>query len=293
MGSVFIWKANARSERLGACRRCCVSRLLKQEERGKCDGHPGCASEAPSHAPGGRGRTSVSTRRYENRKFVEFLDAVPTAVATRRRAGQDVLVALADQPDLLNIEIAPSPEPRRKRSALRGDLFRAFTTIPPSGRRYWYSRIEDCFTELDADQNDPALVPVPSETIGGALADRADFAAALAEQSVRNSLVAALKDPSSALGNFARQVKELHLERAWHVFRLGRLTDKVRAWAAEHRVEWNPSWSDVEKSSAGDAATVSSRETNSFLSGLMRLGPEDAKRVLVPLDIVLRLMRRD
>jgi hypothetical protein len=230
---------------------------------------------------------------YENRKFVEFLDSVPSAVSTRRRAGQDVLVAPTDRQDLLDVDVALQTESNRDRSALRGDVFRAFTKIPRAGRQHWYSRAQDAFIELDAAHSDPSLIPVPSETIEGALADRTSFADSLPDDIRRSPLIEALREPSTALGDFTRKVKELRLERAWHMFRLNRLSQKVRTWGAEHQVEWSPSWTDINVSQAPDAAMVSARETNSFLAGLMQLGPEDAKRVLVPLDIVLKLMRRD
>ena len=99
--------------------------------------------------------------------------------------------------------------------------------------------------------------------------------------------------PTAPLGAFSRVVKELHLERAWHVFRVERLVQKIDAWTKFAGIERNPAWESGVRSVKSESDTITARETNAFLAGLMQLGPEDAKRIMVPLDIVLKLIRRD
>ena len=108
-----------------------------------------------------------------------------------------------------------------------------------------------------------------------------------------SQLVGTLVPPESALGSFSQAVKDLHLERSWHVFRFERVGQRVKDWASSKQLEWKPGWTSSSRSIALESSAINSRQTNAFLAGLMQLGPDDAKRVLVPLDIVLKLIRRD
>ncbi len=228
---------------------------------------------------------------FQNKKFSDFLQALPGAVLTQRRLGQDLLVVPAGRFDLLDASaqvISETPI-----AVLRSDVFKAFTKIHSEpNRRFWYSITEDAFIDGSSDVVDNTLVPVELETLDSSIEERKKFVEELKlDPDTTNSLLSTLSGSIGALGLFSSKVKELRLERHWHQFRAGSVHRKLQAWATKHGVAFNPDWLETHKPMAQE--TVSARETNAFLAGLMQLGPEDAKRVLVPLDIVLKVLRRE
>ena len=230
---------------------------------------------------------------YERLKFVDFLDFFPSVIRIRRRPGQDALVVRAANADLLDHLVLEKSTSVTKREvvAFRSDVFNAFTKILPSEQCYWYSIESDEFSIDGANASQQSFVRVPSLTLEEAISERRDFAGTAIAN--RDALLDALGTPTAPLGAFSRVVKELHLERAWHVFRVERLVQKIDAWTKFAGIERNPAWESGVRSVKSESDTITARETNAFLAGLMQLGPEDAKRIMVPLDIVLKLIRRD
>lgn len=228
---------------------------------------------------------------FQNKKFSDFLQALPEAVITQRRSGQDLLVAPAGRLDLFDASAEMKSEIQS--FVLRPDVFKAFTKIQTEpGRRFWYSKSEDTFVEGQSDTVDANLVSVESITQKTALEERQTFTQELKlDGNTANELLSTLSDPIVAMGRFSAKVKELRLERQWHHFRAEHVHRNLQAWASAHSIAFNSNWLETHKPPTQD--NVSSRETNAFLAGLMHLGPEDAKRVLVPLDIVLKVLRRE
>lgn len=229
---------------------------------------------------------------FKNKKFSDFLMALPRAVLTQRRLGQDLLVVPAGRFDLFETPTEVTSESPNFR--FRPDVFKAFTTILPDPRkRFWYVKVEDVFVEKSSDTADEALVPVESSTLEGSIKERQVFVDKLQlDPDTAKAIISTFSAPSGVLGSFSAKVKELRLDRQWHQFRTEIVHRKLQAWAAAHNIVFSPSW--LEKQSKHvSQETISSRETNAFLAGLMQLGPEDAKRVLVPLDIVLKVLRRE
>jgi hypothetical protein len=232
---------------------------------------------------------------YEKLKFVDFLDLLPDVVKTLRRPGQDALVAKVEEAHLLtqlSQDEGGQASAKRPRVALRQDVFRAFTQIPAAGQRRWYSRDSDEFLDA-ADAIQGNLLAVPAPTFEEAVRDRQDFANALPDTVQRDQLLATLDQAAAPLGAFGDAVKSLRLERRWHIFRFDRLLERVKGWANSVGLPWNSAWEGAPLPVQQAVDAVTARETNAFLAGLMQLGPDDAKRVMVPLDIVLRLLRRD
>lgn len=233
---------------------------------------------------------------YENLKFSEFLSLFPSIVQIHRRPGQDVLLIRTGDLEILSdptqIDV-DQPLEKRERTAFRPDIFKAFTKISPSGHCFWYSRDSDKFIEGTTATLESSLIKVPPNTLEDSISDRRDFAETVADPRKNGPLINSLNDPLNALGAFSQVIKEQHLEREWHIFRFRRLESRIRDWCSTAEVDWSPTWTGISKPTNQALGTVTSREINSFLAGLMQLGPDDAKRVMVPLDIVLKLMRRD
>ena len=226
---------------------------------------------------------------FQNKKFSDFLQALPTAVLTQRRLGQDLLVVPTGRVDLLQAPAETTSD--TSNIIFRSDVFKAFTKInlAPSGQ-FWYSKTENAFVERSPDTVDATLMPVEPETLESAINERRKFVDELGldKATSANLLSTLANDSIGALGLFSAKVKELRLERQWHKFRSENVLQKLQAWATKQNIEFNPGW--LEKHKQVPQEAVSSRETNAFLAGLMKLGAEDAKRVLVPLDIVLKVL---
>lgn len=232
---------------------------------------------------------------HERLKFIDFLDLFPLVIRTRRRPGQDALVVKAANADLLEqlAKEEPISATKQEHVSFRSDVFNAFTKILPPGQCYWYSKATDKFLPNGASADKQSLVQVPSLTLEEALTERRDFAATAAAAECREELLGALKGPGGQLGAFSHMVKAQHLERAWHVFRVDRVAQRIDAWAKSSGITRSGAWEGGARSVSPESDVITARETNAFLAGLMQLGPDDAKRVMVPLDIVLKLMRRD
>lgn len=232
----------------------------------------------------------------EHIKFADFLALFPAVVSLKRRLGQDMLVTIAgDEAALQTMVVDQAPDDTGKSSfrGLRPDVFRAFTRLPPVGRVYVYARTSDRFAEINQnDKLNSEMISVPAQTLDAALAERRKFTDELPETSVREVLLAALQTDLSPLGAFGQAVKEHGLGQYWHEFRMGCLLKNIQEWADENGLTWNPAWVGNFPASAKSTNAFTSREANTFFAGMMQLGPEDTQRVMVPLDIVLKLLRQ-
>jgi hypothetical protein len=228
---------------------------------------------------------------FQNKKFSDFLQALPEVVVTQKRSGQDLLVAPAGRLDLF--EATAEMKSDLQSIVFRQDVFKAFTKIPTGpDRRFWYSKFEDAFVEGQSDTVDVNLIPVEPSTLQTAIEERHEFTQKLKlDSNTAAELSSTISNNFGAMGTFSAKVKELRLERYWHQFRAERVRRNLQAWASANNIAFNTGWMEPYKPASQD--NVSSRETNAFLAGLMHLGPEDAKRILVPLDIVLKVLRRE
>lgn len=230
---------------------------------------------------------------YERIKFVDFLDLFPAVLSTHRRPGQDALVAKAQNVELLDKAAAveaSSTSANRTLRTLRDDVFKAFTLPPEQGHLHWYASEQGKFVQ--AAVGEANWIAGPSSSMATGIQDRRAFAEDQVNTDNRDTLLDALNE-QTPFAAFSEAIKSLCLGRAWHAFRLKCVVDRVTAWSSTNGIPWDKTWEFDKASPPPQLGDVSARETNAFLSGLMQLGPEDAKRVMVPLDIVLRLLRRD
>lgn len=232
----------------------------------------------------------------EHLKFAEFLALFPSVVRLKRRLGQDMLVATAEKAAVLQAEAtdeAVYPADKTVCQRLRQDIFKAFTRLLTTGRVYVYTVANDRFTEVDeAGVGDAEAIRVPTQTLDAALSERRDFASGVADANACAALLAALATGSSPLGAFGQAVKQHGLGHLWHDFRMERMRQRIQEWASSAGLVWNPAWLGGMPAGVRQADIFTAREANAFLAGMMQLGPKETQRVMVPLDIVLKLLRR-
>jgi hypothetical protein len=230
---------------------------------------------------------------HEQESFGDFLKQFESIALVRRREGRDLLVAPADMPQLL----ADAPESGVAR--LREDIFEAFTRIPrglpPS--EPWYVVSDDTVvwllpTELSGSGE---LVKIPAATLELELGERKSFiqSADLAED-VMNRIAGSL-DTHSGLGSFSKLIKAHGLSQMWHRHRFQAVVRRIRAWCTGAGVPWREEWvssSDASKPSTpigNELPVVSQRHL--FERLVQSLSDEDLRRISVPLDIVIKLIR--
>jgi len=193
--------------------------------------------------------------------------------------------------------LADAPESGVAR--LREDIFEAFTRIPrglpPS--EPWYVVSDDTVvwllpTELSGSGE---LVKIPAATLELELGERKSFiqSADLAED-VRNRIAGSL-DTHSGLGSFSKLIKAHGLSQMWHRHRFQAVVRRIRAWCTGAGVPWREEWvssSDASKPSTpigNELPVVSQRHL--FERLVQSLSDEDLRRISVPLDIVIKLIR--
>jgi hypothetical protein len=231
----------------------------------------------------------------ENRgqKFGDFLRGFGSLVVVLRREGRDFLVAPADKPELL------AGEQDDKRAYIRDDVFEAFTRLPHEvpPLEAWYRRDSDTFRWIPQGENVDAteLVKVPLRTEPEEVEDRKAFAMLPQFERIQELLLATLSD-HAALWAFSRAIKERGLGRQWHVFRLQSIIKRIRSWCESQHVEWRDEWL-TPKTIAAAPKTLASVQRMEFDQKarfgrlLERLTDEDLKRIVLPLDLVLKILQ--
>ena len=234
---------------------------------------------------------------FESETFGEFLRRFDSAVLVLRRKSQDFLVAPATQPELLARGSSGSlPQ-------LRSDIFDAFTRIPkpPDFISPWYNRLSDTIIWLSPHdpKDSESLASITPASIEQEVADRKIFAQ-LPEigEEVRENLLESIKNHGqSVLWAFAQVVRSAGLSRKWHVFRFQQLNSRIRAWSEAQQIAWREDWLVATEESADPLS--GGIETSELRSGLAKLQQvfaaledEDLRRISIPLDVVLKLLRR-
>lgn len=231
---------------------------------------------------------------FERVKFVDFLNQFPDVVQTHRRAGQDTLVVKVGDAQLLENIVKSEIDSHntiRPPKSLRQDVFDAFTRIPVPTSSYWYAPEQDKFVLVEGGKHD--WVEVPPLLTETAFHDRRAFSETQVSTSLKSALLLSLNENASPLRAFSVEVKKHRLGRAWHIFHLKCIMQRISQWSSSNGISWKNTWECSGEPTPQHSNVVTAQETNSFLAGLMRLDPEEKKRVMVPLDIVLRLIRRD
>jgi hypothetical protein len=230
---------------------------------------------------------------HEQESFGDFLKQFESIALVRRREGRDLLVAPADMPQLL----ADAPESGVAR--LREDIFEAFTRIPrglpPS--EPWYVVSDDTVvwllpTELSGSGE---LVKIPAATLELELSERKSFIQSVdLSEDVRNRIAGSL-DAHSGLGSFSKLIKAHGLSQMWHRHRFQSVVRRIRAWCATAGIPWREDWvlsGDASKPSTSTGDELPTANQRHIFERLVQsLNDEDLRRISVPLDIVIKLIR--
>lgn len=233
----------------------------------------------------------VSFPPPEMTKFSSFVESFDKEFIVLRRPGSDILVAPADRADLFTAAMAASPT---SYSRMRQDLFEALTTIEPSDRGVPFYLLDSDSVRWIRGQDSEIpndAIPLPMTTMEGEVRLRRDFADSIEESSgAQNALKSALDD-GGPLRSFTVALQEHGFSRLWHLFRLRHLSTKLRDWSVAHAVNWQRGWLSSNESGSLLAAPLQpdSATRTQLAELLMRATDEDLRRVMVPLDIVLRI----
>jgi hypothetical protein len=234
---------------------------------------------------------------FESTSFSDFLRHFDSLLIVLRRPAQDILVAPANQPELLMGLSGVGNQPQ-----IRPDIFNAFTRIPreTDQRLPWYEPAQDRIHWLPNDEGEanPALIAIPPASKDQEISDRRTFTDSLqVEQATIDSLRRLLDEAgSSVLWSFSQVLRSARLSRKWHEFRFQLVTSRIRQWSDAQHVPWQESWlvapSDSSSDAQVEAAVELASEKASLKELLSALDEEDLKRIHVPLDVVLKLFRR-
>jgi hypothetical protein len=230
---------------------------------------------------------------HEQESFGDFLKHFESIALVRRRKGRDLLAAPADMPQLLD----EAPESGVAR--LREDIFEAFTRIPrgvpPS--EPWYTVSNDTIvwllpTELSGSGE---LIKIPAATLEGELSERKSFIQSADLTDDAKNRIAASLDAHSGLGSFSKLIKSHGLSQMWHRHRFQAVVRRIRAWCTAVGVAWREEWvasSDASKPPAQTGDDLSAKNQRYLFERFVQsLTDEDVRRISVPLDIVLKLIR--
>jgi hypothetical protein len=228
-----------------------------------------------------------------NEKFGDFLKRFDSVLIVWRREGQDFLVAPVDKPELLADVQAVRP------ARLRDDIFEAFTRVPyEDPPKYpWYDTQTDTVKWLVVDESQPIpqLVKMPSPSQSEEVEQRRAFANSPQLADHKDSLLSTLSN-HPALWAFSKAIKERGLGRKWHLYRFQLIVLRLKQWCASEHVEWRDEWIGQAPPRAvwtkfGQTADTLGDQRKLFEKVIEMLGEEDLRRISVPLDIVLKLIK--
>lgn len=229
----------------------------------------------------------------ENEKFRDFLGRFNSLLTILPRDGQDILVAPADKPELLS-------RSGTAQAQIRDDIFEALTTIPkgtpPSAPWYKQDRDEIIWAKDGELEASPTLVKMPTPNLEQLLDYRREFATLPEiDPQVREELLSTLQ-VHSALGAFSKILKENGLAHKWHYFQFRILVSHLRHWCAETHVEWREDWIQSRRDQGAESVSLNLKEMldqQHRIEGFLgALSAEDIKRISVPLDIVLKHLKK-
>jgi hypothetical protein len=226
-------------------------------------------------------------------KFATFLELHPGIVAVRKEREADILVAPADTPELLvDVKTANRPLP-----GVRQDMFEGFTRIR-SDKLPWYDKEKDHveWHPREAKLDSPRYVSIPSPSIEDLRNGRKRFAAAQSEEKVRAALEQAADSPAG-LAAFTAVVRDAGLRAEWHQFRIRNLVDHIGTWATREGVQWQDAWltagAPAEGTFPAQLVGYEPRDWHRMVASVIQsLDAQDAARIMVPLDIVIKILGR-
>jgi hypothetical protein len=230
---------------------------------------------------------------HEQESFGDFLKHFDSIVIVRRRKARDLLAAPADMPQLL-AEATEGGE-----TLIREDIFEAFTRIPRGvpPAEPWYVLSDDTIAWLLPAElsGSGEMVKIPAATLDQELSERKSFIqSAEIAQEIKGRIAESL-DAHSGLGSFSKLIKAHGLAQTWHRHRFQIVVRRIKAWCATTGVPWREEWvvSSIDAKSptqgANDLPTKNQRYL--FERFIESLADEDLRRISVPLDIVLKVIK--
>jgi hypothetical protein len=230
---------------------------------------------------------------HEGESFSDFLKLFESELLIRRPKGEDFVVAPVDMPQLL-LDVADSAGTR-----VREDMFEAFTKIPRGSPplQPWYVPENDTVEWLAA--NEPPglrrLVSIPPSTLQQELDERRTFVqSSEIEGEVKDRIVAALSS-HAGLGSFAKVIAAHGLARKWHAHRFQAVVRRMKAWSEAEHVPWREDWiitSDHRSPPNIGIGKATDESRNLFGRFVEALSDDDLRRISVPLDIVLKIVKK-
>jgi hypothetical protein len=138
------------------------------------------------------------------------------------------------------------------------------------------------------------LVKIPAATLEQELSERKSFIQSADIAQETKGQIATSLDAHSGLGSFSKLIKAHGLAQMWHRHRFQTVVRRIRAWCAATGVSWREEWVSSDDASkpliqAGDEPGKNQRYL--FERFIEALTDEELRRISVPLDIVLKVMK--
>lgn len=222
-------------------------------------------------------------------KFGEFLSKFPERVRIVTRAHQDILVVPAGRADLL----AKTAEQGNGEPQLRRDIFAALTRVDPD-QVAWYDLSTDRIQfRLASAPSGESELKFPRPSMESEIALRSRFADGIGDDGLRRTLRESLTT-ARPLAEFSRVVHSARLKDEWRAFRQSDLLSRLQSWATESNVPWRDSWlvtgPQVGTRLTPDLTSHPDSSRQKFAALLLSLDERDLARLLIPADLVLRLL---
>jgi hypothetical protein len=224
----------------------------------------------------------LAGREVPSGKFADFLKQFSDIISIIHRQGQDILVIPKENVflpnkdgDVLNI---------------RHDMYKAFAFVDDTKTAYYNRELK--YIEWFSANEKPVgsqFVPIPPRTVEAEIKVREQFANTI-NQDEGEQLLFALTTVNR-LGAFSTKLRELNLFQEWLSYRSKELLERIRRWASENSVYWDDSWIQSRTENVLSPFVIQDIENNKLAAALAGLGKEDMSRIVIPLDLVLKLLK--
>jgi hypothetical protein len=226
----------------------------------------------------------------EMTRFSSFVESFENDFIVLRRPGSDVLVAPADRAELF---AASATAPNINYSRMRQDIFEAITTILPTERGVPYYAPEDDSVSWVKQDEKPSkeTIVFPTTTLEEEVALRKEFSDQVDSPGTAKEEIAKALDSSAPLRGFTEVTHAHGLNKQWHFFRLRSLSAKLRDWSVRNAVSWQVGWVNIrEPKTVAASPQLQTASSRTHLAEILsRVSEEDLSRIVVPLDVVLKI----
>jgi len=215
-------------------------------------------------------------------KFVSFLDRYPSVVRVIRRKGSDVLVIPANRPELLFSS--------EQAFSIRLELFKAFTNFR-APKDPWYERtLEEVVWREPGAKERGDFVKIPRATEESELELRRLFLPEVEDLEVRKRVQSAIAS-QNPFREFTSAVRAESLQRRWHLYRSRAIANRLIEWASGAGIAWKDEWFVPLDDATRSRSVIRRFEADLISEVLSGLEGEDLDRVMVPLNLVLKILQ--